>query len=348
MISMSRAPTGSDAILLPDRSGETTPAIRGPSIALALGGGGARGLAHIPMLEAFDELGLKPRVIAGTSIGAVFGAAYASGLSAREIRAHTQEILTLRFDLMRELFSARARSANKLLGIFSTRNALLDPLALLDILMPSRVARRFADLKIPLKLVTTNFYAQEAVVITQGDLMPAIAASMALPAIFQPVLYDGYAHVDGGLTNPLPFDLVAGNGDIVVAVDVSGTPTPSADRALPTATEALFASAFIWERSLIKEKLKSARPDIYIDAGTSHFQVLDFLKLPEILAAANPAKQRLKAKLELILSSETVASEATGVLQAVAAPQPLPPAKKKRRGILGRAPRLRRDKGKTG
>jgi len=72
----------------------TLPATR-PTIALALGGGGARGLAHILMLEVFDELGLKPKVIAGTSIGALFGAAYASGLSARLIKAHTEEVLWL-------------------------------------------------------------------------------------------------------------------------------------------------------------------------------------------------------------------------------------------------------------
>src|SRR6476661_11298712 len=85
----------------------TQPTVR-PSIALALGGGGARGLAHILMLEVFDELGLKPQVIAGTSIGAVFGAAYASGLSARLIRAHTEETLSQRFGLTRYLLSARS------------------------------------------------------------------------------------------------------------------------------------------------------------------------------------------------------------------------------------------------
>ena len=85
----------------------TLPVAR-PTIALALGGGGARGLAHILMLEVFDELGIKPTVIAGTSIGAVFGAAYASGLSARLIRAHTEETLSQRFEIVRQLLSARA------------------------------------------------------------------------------------------------------------------------------------------------------------------------------------------------------------------------------------------------
>src|SRR4051812_41527838 len=71
-----------------------------PRIALALGGGGARGIAHILMLEAFDELGVKPAIIVGTSIGAIFGAAYAAGHSAAYIRAHTEEILSQRLDLV--------------------------------------------------------------------------------------------------------------------------------------------------------------------------------------------------------------------------------------------------------
>src|SRR6478735_9530274 len=79
-----------------------------PSIGLALGGGGARGLSHILMLEVFDELGLKPKIIAGTSIGAVFGAAYASGLSAAAIRAHAEKVLSQRFDIARLLLAARA------------------------------------------------------------------------------------------------------------------------------------------------------------------------------------------------------------------------------------------------
>src|ERR1041384_8875645 len=83
------------------------PAAR-PTIALALGGGGARGLSHILMLEVFDELGIKPKVIAGTSIGAVFGAAYASGLSAKLIRAHAEEALSQRFGVVRQLLSARS------------------------------------------------------------------------------------------------------------------------------------------------------------------------------------------------------------------------------------------------
>ena len=277
-----------------------------PSIALALGGGGARGLAHIVMLEAFDELGLRPKIIAGTSIGAIFGAAYASGMTAHEIRLHTVELLTARFELVRDLFRARVRKLPKFSDMFSARAALLAPDAVLDFLLPERVARDFAHLEIPLKLVASDFYGLEPVVFTEGPLRRAIAASMALPVIFEPVVVDGRALIDGGLTNPLPFDLLMGEADITVAIDVSGAPVPTPGRNHPTATEALFASSFIFERTIVREKLKSQQPDIYIDAGTSHFQILDILKVKEILAAAEPAKQKLKAQLARIMGAETL------------------------------------------
>src|SRR6185437_8744993 len=164
-----RSPKGSDPSHPSDERSSTADA-RTPSVALALGGGGARGLAHMLMLEVFDELGLKPTVIAGTSVGAVFGAAYASGLSARLIRAHTEEMLSQRFEIVRQLLSARAEPMLRILNILPVRAALLKPEALLEYLLPSKVARDFAGLQIPLKVVTTDFYAQEQVVVSEGSL----------------------------------------------------------------------------------------------------------------------------------------------------------------------------------
>ncbi len=197
-----------------------------PSIALALGGGGARGLAHIPVLEAFDELGLRPKIIAGTSIGAIFAAAYASGLSGKQIRAHTIEVLKKRLDLVRDLYAARVRASGGFFNALAPRPAFLAPERLLDIILPPQIARDFDHLTMPLKIVASDFYAQEAVVFSSGPLRPAIAASMALPVIFQPVQIDGRVLIDGGLVNPLPFDLVAGEADLTVAVDASGAPVP--------------------------------------------------------------------------------------------------------------------------
>ncbi len=300
-----------------------------PSFGLALGGGGARGLAHVVMLEALDELGLKPKVIAGTSIGAVIGAAYASGMSAREIRAQMLELLTLRFDLVRDLFEARARNLPRASRLFSPINAFLSSEALLEIVFPSRVARDFSELKIPLRIIATDFYALEAVVFTQGPLRKAVAASMALPAIFEPVLVGTRALIDGGLTNPLPFDLVREGCDFTVAVDVSGAPVPAPNRDHPTASEALFAASFIFERTIIREKLKSQQPDILIQAGTHHFQLLDMLKVDEILAAAEPAKEEFKTKLRRLMGAETLPDadlDGTRLSAAATAPADMLPA----------------------
>ena len=304
---------------------------RQPTIGLVLGGGGARGLAHILMLEAFDELGIRPKVIAGTSIGAIFGAAYASGLAAAEIRAYTEEALTRRFDLVRGLFASRARRARGFRNFFSARTAFLQPASLLDIVLPPSVARDFSETVVPLRIVASDYYGLEPVVLSSGDLRTAVAASMALPALFEPVVIGGRTLVDGGLTNPLPFDVIAGEAEVLVAVDVSGVTVPSPDRPHPTAVEALFAASFLFERSIVREKLKRQQPDIYIDAGTGKFQVLDFLRVRDILASAEPAKAQLKAKLERVLASEVVREAAPAETAPSAPPRP-----RSRRGLLKR------------
>jgi NTE family protein len=304
-------------------SATPVPGSSGPSIGLALGGGGARGLAHIPILEAFDELGIRPKIIAGTSIGAIFAAAYASGLSGKQIRAHTFEVLKKRRDLVRDLYSARVRATGGFLNALAPRPAFLSAEKLLDILLPARISRDFDHLTIPLKIVASDFYAQEAVVFSSGPLRPAVAASMALPVIFQPMVVDGRVLIDGGLVNPLPFDIIADEADLTVAVDASGAPVRRPGQAIPKAWETLFAANFIFERTIIREKLRTRQPDLYIDAGTSRFQILDFLKIEEILAAAEPAKERTKAQIARLLEAETLPhAEPSEQLPPPAAPHP--------------------------
>lgn len=272
-----------------------------PTIALALGGGGARGLAHILMLEVFDELGITPKLIAGTSIGAIFGAAYASGLSAKDIRATTEDALRQRFDIARQLFLARSDPVQMLLGVVPRRSALLKPEALLELVMPSRLAKDFGALKIPLRVVASDFFTQEQVVFDHGPLLPAVAASMALPVIFSAVTTGDHVLMDGGLVNPLPFDLIMGEADITVAIDVSGAKRVPEDKAPPGAIEAIVASSQILQHSIVREKLKWLQPDIYINVAVDGFHVLDFRKLDRILEAAAPAKEALRRQLDELL-----------------------------------------------
>ena len=277
-----------------------------PRIGIALGGGGARGLAHIAMLEVLDDLGLKPAVIAGTSIGAIIGAAYASGIRAAELRHFTLDILSRRLNLLREVYSARIPRGWGLGAFFQRRSAFVDAEALLRAVLPPQVKERFEDLEIPLSVIASDFYGLEPVVLSKGALLPAVAASMALPVLFEPVVLGGRTLVDGGLTNPLPYDILHGAADIIIAVNVAGVTVAVEEQARPTALESIFSASLLFERSIVREKLKVSQPDIFIDAGTGRFHVLDFLKAREIFAECEPSKALLRTKLERILSTDVI------------------------------------------
>lgn len=275
-----------------------------PSIALALGGGGARGLAHILMLEVFDELGIKPTVIAGTSIGALYGAAYASGLNATQLRAYTEEILGRRFDLIRQLFAARSEPVQRLLRVLPLRSSLLNSATLLDLLFPGQVAKDFSELEIPLKVVATDLASHEATVLDSGPLRPAVAASIAIPVLFSPIIIDGRTLVDGGLANPLPFDLIDGAADVTVAIDVNAKTAEADIGPRPTAVEVLVQSFQILQKAVTRERLRYRQPDILIQVAVDHFGVLEFTRPHEILEAAKPAKAALRRELQRVLGTE--------------------------------------------
>jgi NTE family protein len=313
-----------------------------PSVALALGGGGARGLAHILMLEVLDEMGIRPTLIVGTSIGAIFGAAYAAGLSAKLIRAHTEEVLSQRLGFVQALLAARAEPVQKLLNFLPIRASVLSPRLLLEQVLPAKVPRDFAGLPIPFKAVATDFYGQEQVVMDKGELRSAVAASMALPALFSGVERDGRLLMDGGLVNPLPFDLLEGAADITVAIDVTGASSGPGKRLQPSALAALVSSSQILQRSIVREKLKAAQPDVYIDVDVDQFNVLEFHRFRAVLTAAQPAKELLRRQLQRVLGSQTAE---TLILESPAAPSDgpdQPPPRRLRLAGLRRLARRRR------
>ncbi|HRK20136.1 MAG TPA: patatin-like phospholipase family protein [Hyphomicrobiaceae bacterium] len=285
--------------------------VRRPRLGLALGGGGARGLAHVVVLEAFDDLGVKPDVISGTSIGAIYGSAYAAGLSANMIRAHTEEALSQRFDLVRQVLNARPDPVSWLLKFLPIRPALLDPVALLNALLPSGMPGTLQALNIPLRIVACDFYSQTQVVITHGDLKQAVAASMTLPVLFAPVKVGGRAMVDGGFVNPLPFDILSDAADLTVAIDVSGGVPPDQNDAPtpPSSLDVLSASSQILQRSIVREKLKSLQPDVLVECPVGEFSVIDFHRWKEVLRAAEPVRDQVKRQVDRLLRSETISHD---------------------------------------
>jgi NTE family protein len=266
---------------------------------LALGGGGARGLAHISVLEAIDDLNLRPAMIAGTSIGALIGAAYAAGLPGKTIRHHVIALAHDRANVFRRLVAARVGTFAGVLaaGLGAT---LVDPEKFCAQFMPEALPEDFAALQIPLTVMASDLYRRRQVAFSTGALRPALAASIALPSLMRPVVIGDKVLVDGGATNPLPFDQLRGKADIVVAVDISGEPSEER-RDIPSPWECLVSTVLVMGNAITTEKLKHGAPDLMVRPNVGIFRTLDFFQASAILRAAEAAKAEIRAALEALL-----------------------------------------------
>ncbi len=267
-----------------------------PTVSIALGGGGARGLAHIHVIEVLDELGVRPQLIAGSSIGAIMGAAMAAGLSGREIREHTLDAVGRPAEALGRIWGLRPAT----LSDFWSNGLRISQFNLERVLrafLHRGIPDRFEELKIPLKVIAADFYEQCERVCETGALYPALAASAALPALFLPVRIDGRVLVDGGLWNPVPFDHVAGTADITVGVDVVGRPTGD-DGQIPNSIDSLYGASQLTMRSMINLKLKQGAPDLFFRPEVGRFRVLDFLRAKDILEHTAGIREEFKRALE--------------------------------------------------
>jgi len=267
------------------------------SIGLALGGGGAKGLAHIPILEEFDRAGVVPTVVAGTSIGAIIGAMYAAGRSGEFIREFAASHIPSSEESLLEIL--RKLHGSNLLDLFSFnfgRGSMLKHDKLDDFFAEAFGVTTFEELRIPLKVVAGDFWERSQVVFESGDLIRAVRASMAIPGIFQPVQYDGRVLVDGGVVNPLPFDLLRGHCDRIVAVNVQGSKS-SGEHAIPRTMDTLLGAFEIMEAAIVEARLQSGEPDLRLRPEIRDVRALEFYKAPEIYRATESEVHRLRAWL---------------------------------------------------
>jgi NTE family protein len=253
------------------------------------------------MLEVLDELGARPHRISGTSIGAIMGAVYASGLPAKDMRAGIAELTAMPQSLM-EWFDAKKLPAwLDFIDIDIGRGSLLQIDSFLERLEQVLGVSSFEDLETPLQVVAADFWAREEVVFSSGPIIPAVAASFALPGIFKPLVMEGRVLVDGGCVNPIPYDLLMDDCDIVIAVDVSGTRRPPGDL-LPSYSETLFNIFQIAEETIVNQKLKAQPPAILVAPEIDDVKVLEFHKADQILEQSKPARAQLRRELEALLA----------------------------------------------
>ncbi len=244
---------------------------------LALSGGGARGLAHIGVLEVFLEAGLDFQVVAGTSMGAIVGALFAAGRTPGEM-----------------LEMARKTPWLALLGL-SPREGLFSRRKLKDFLA-EHLPPRFEDLKRPLVVTAVDVATGRLVFLTQGELPSAVLASAAYPGLLAPVEREGRLLFDGGVLDNLPVDGARLLGALeVYAVDV----TP--ERAVAEVPKNLLALARravdLMQLHLTSVRLTLYAPEVYVRPALQGVGIEDFRRLEEIVEAGREAARKILDKV---------------------------------------------------
>ncbi len=283
-----------------------------PKVGLVLSGGGAKGLAHIGVLKVIDSLGVKVDYVAGTSMGAIIGALYASGYSGKQLDSLFQEI-----DFDNLINDALPRSSTA----FNERDnmekyAVKLPFNNFKIKLPSALSRGqntyslllklllhvnevndFSKLPIPFFCIATNVENGKQVLLDKGNLTQSIKASGALPSLFQPVRINNEILIDGGVVNNYPIDELRAKGmDIIIGVDVQDE-LANRDE-LTSAPDVLIQINNF--RTINDMKLKVNKTDIYIKPNIKGFNVVSFDEGYDIIDAGKyAALSKLNALREL-------------------------------------------------
>ena len=181
-----------------------------PKLGLALGGGAARGFAHIGVIQVLEENGIKPDMVVGTSAGSVVAAFYASGKTGAQLQWLADSMDESQLTDWTVPFMSRGMLRGEALGRYI--NTQLN-------------GAKIEDLKIPLGIVATDLQTGDGILFRRGDIATAVRASSAVPSVFEPVRIGNKDYVDGGLVSPVPVRYARQMGaDIVIAVDISSRP----------------------------------------------------------------------------------------------------------------------------
>ncbi|WP_319531009.1 patatin-like phospholipase family protein [uncultured Cohaesibacter sp.] len=274
------------------------------TVAIAFGGGGARGLAHIWIMEALDELGITPVALSGCSIGALAAASYGSGMTGADLRRYVLDLFGNRGEVLSRLWQNRPKSFSEL---FASPNPVgnwvqFDPEWLAEAFLPPDIKSDFSEFLMPVSMSASNYFTGEEVVFRSGKVMTAMAASMAIPALFRPVLFEGEVLIDGGCVNPMPIDHVRPHADIIIAVDVVGVPQKPADGKVGS-FEMGFGATQILMQTIQREKMRHDKVDLLVQPLISSFRPLDFLKANDILAVSEPCKDEVKRSLSILMEA---------------------------------------------
>ena len=258
---------------------------RPPKVGLALGGGAARGFAHVGVIQVLEESGLRPDLVVGTSAGSLVAALYASGRNAAQMQqaAETME---------------EAAFTDWTLPIFS--RGMLRGEALSRYVNQQVGSKLIEQMPLPLGIVATDLNSGQGVLFQRGDTGTAVRASSAVPAVFVPVKINGREYVDGGLVSPVPVRFARKMGaEVVIAVDISSAPegNPSSDT-----LQILLQTFAIMGKSINSYELKEA--DVVVRPALAGVSGADFTVRRKSIDAGRAAMQSMLPALKAAMDAK--------------------------------------------
>jgi len=296
--------------------------IRKPRIGLALGGGSARGWAHVGVIRALEAAGVRPDLVCGTSIGALVGAAYAAG----ELARFEEWLLGLRIADVLSFMDVRLSG-----GVIKGER-------LMEFFRRNFIDRPVEKLDMPFAAVATALHTGTEVWLREGSTIDAVRASIGLPALFTPVLHEGRMLVDGGLVNPVPVSLARAMGaEVVIAVDLSSDilgrhlrEEPEEEREstgaevsewrrklqehlgalmperadneppLPSMLDVVASSINIMQVRITRSRMAGDPPDVIVAPRLAHLGLLDFHRAKEAIEKGARAVEAALPSLKAI------------------------------------------------
>ncbi|MDF3130996.1 patatin-like phospholipase family protein [Kiritimatiellaeota bacterium B1221] len=267
---------------------------------LALGAGGARGFAHLKILEVLDQHHVKPSCIAGASIGALVGALYATGASSQTIqhlvKTEWVDKLPQPGGMMQKIL--KPFQAFRWVRLNLDGSSALHPEKIIDFLLSHFGVENFEDLQIPLKVVATDYWSGEEVLFTRGPLKPALMATMAIAGIFPPVEFEDKLLFDGGYANGLPVSHIKQKDTRSIAVDV---PLKLVQESESCSNLNLSDySQNMVDRLLsknIQHQLDQLAPDFYLACPIHNIGIMSFDKVEQVYRQTDAACEQLTRQL---------------------------------------------------
>lgn len=262
-------------------------------LGVAFGGSGAEGIVGIAYIKALEELGLQPDIVSGTGIGGVIAAMYAAGMKSDNMLSFLANVK----------FPGAKRPVNEN-KVKDAKFGILDDMGLEDYFQIEVPVKVFDRLYFPLRIVAADYVDGSEVVFSDGDVGKAVRATVSIPGIFSPHETEETFYLDGGCVNPVPFDVIRAECDVLAAIDPIIVQAHNEDEEPELSLNVFpaFKGAYnAAQRALVAEKMKSCDIEVYEKVSVNILSKYDFVMYNDILEAVKEQTEAFKAKIKSAL-----------------------------------------------